>query len=165
MSEQSIWCTTCNRYWRPAQIYRLNKRKRAPDGGPSGMCRECHNAICRRHRERVFADPEAHERYKAMHRAGKRRRREAMTEEERRAAAHANYVRWPAKREKAREYSRAWRARNLERVRAAQRDYARRKREECREAVNAQHRENVARRKARRFAQRIAAARGDTRGA
>lgn len=165
MSESSVFCTTCTRYWRPAQIYRLNKRKRAPDGGPSGMCKECHNAVCRRHRERVFADPEAHERYKAMHRDGKRRRREAMTEEERRARAHANYVRWPTKREKAREYSRAWRARNLERVRAAQRDYARRKRETCREALNAQHRENAARRKARRFAQRIAAARGDTRGA
>ena len=59
MSEASVYCTGCGRWWRPAQIARLNKRKRAPDGASqTGYCRECKREQGRRDHTRLLQDPQ-----------------------------------------------------------------------------------------------------------
>jgi hypothetical protein len=163
MSEASIWCVSCERYKRPEAIAVRHKRKRAPDGGPSGRCRLClriqRNAEERRRRARIKADPERYAAKRERENASARARYAKMTPEaklarSRKAAAYSRNERARAKRA---AYQREYKARDPERVREqARRSYYR---VVAREG-SAYHARANARRKARRFAAVLARAQG-----
>lgn len=161
MSEQSIYCYACGRWWRPAHIVIVNKRKRAPDGvSLSGYCRACKLESARKHHARLKQDPERVAARKARQHESYVRRYGAMTVEERREAlrrARANRDR-SKDRERCRRYRQAHRAeivaKNVERLKAIRRD------PERRPALLAREQRARERRKARRFAARLASARG-----
>lgn len=102
MSEASIYCTGCGRWWRPEQIAERHKRHCAPDGGPSGRCRECIRAEQRRRYQRLRADAARYEAHRERRRESERRKRASMTVDERRAM----WRRAEAMRDKEREAER-----------------------------------------------------------
>ena len=97
MSEASIYCTTCRRYWRPSRIARRHKRSHAPDGGPSGQCKLCRNGVDMARYYRIKADPARWSERQAQRAAYNAALYWSMTDDERHADAKRRAARMRAR--------------------------------------------------------------------